>query len=457
MHRKIILVVVVCACSVSFGASDLLSPQQRRERRYELTGVVKSVDKPNRRATIKHEKVGDYMDAMTMPFLIKDDKALNEMAPGDRVKATLVSTDDGAQWLEKITIVAKGQAQSRAAEAKIETRSEDKPFWLMGSSGNDRKPPPSRFDGDASGLYTCSMHLNYRANKRGKCPRCGMDLVSTEPGIPEEFNLEMEAFPKIPQPGQPVKLRFAVFNPRTGAKVKEFGVMHDKLFHLFLVSQDLNDFQHIHPRLLPDGGFVIDTVLKQPGLYKLYTDFYPLDGAPQILQTHLTTAGWSGDIVGGQARLSPDTAWTKLAAGLPVTTANAEALGVDLRGLEATTTGDLKVTLSFERTPIINGQKAWLNYQLTDVKSGQPARDLIPYLGAWGHMLILSEDQTEVLHSHPEEQVDFEQETHTQRGGPKLTFDALFPAPGNYRVWTQFLRGDKLFTVAFDVRVERIR
>jgi hypothetical protein len=29
-------------------------------------------------------------------------------------------------------------------------------------------------------------------------------------------------------------LRFAVFNPRTGAKVKEFGLMHGKLFHLSL-------------------------------------------------------------------------------------------------------------------------------------------------------------------------------------------------------------------------------
>jgi hypothetical protein len=45
-----------------------------------------------------------------------------------------------------------------------------------------------------------------------------------------------------------------------------------------------------------------------------------------------------------------------------------------------------------------------------------------------------------------------EQDIATQRGGPELTFDVLFPAPGNYRVWAQFLRGNKLFTVAFDVR-----
>jgi Cu/Ag efflux protein CusF len=78
--------------------------------RYELKGVVKSVDRPNRSATIKHEKVGDYMGPMTMPFLIKDEKALNTMRPGDQIKATLVVTDDGGQWLENVVITSKAGA-----------------------------------------------------------------------------------------------------------------------------------------------------------------------------------------------------------------------------------------------------------------------------------------------------------------------------------------------------------
>ncbi len=141
-----------------------------------------------------------------------------------------------------------------------------------------------------------------------------MELVSTEPEIEEEFDLQMEASPKVPQPGQSVKLHFAIFNPRTGAQVKQFGLMHDKLFHLFVVSQDLSDFQHIHPRQLDDGSFVIDATLKQPGLYKIYTDFYPLTGAPQVLQTYLTTTGWLGDVTAGQAKLTPNAARAKTAA-----------------------------------------------------------------------------------------------------------------------------------------------
>jgi hypothetical protein len=233
--------------------------------------------------------------------------------------------------------------------------------------------------------------------------------------------------------------------------------MHDRFFHLFLVSQDLNDFQHIHPRQLADGSFVIDATLKQPGLYKVYTDFYPLAGTPQVIQTHLPTAGWNGDVSAGQARLTPDATLLKLAKSALITRANADKLGVDFSALEAKPANDLNVELKLDSAePLISGRTATLKYQLTDAKTEQPVRDLIPYLGAWGHMLVLSEDQSEVLHSHPEQQVDFEKKIAAQRGGPELTFDVFFPAAGNYRVWTQFLRGRQLHTVAFDVSVKRL-
>jgi Cu/Ag efflux protein CusF len=440
------------------GGAGIYAPRGRQESRYELRGVVQSVDKSKKRATIKHEKIANLMDAMTMPFLIKDEKALNEMAPGDQIRATLVMTNDGGQWLEKITIIAKGAKKQTSSAVELQP---DKSSEVIGEpggeSGNDRLPPPARYDGDATGGYTCSMHLNYRSNKPGKCPRCGMTLISTTPAIEEEFDLQMSASPKTPTPGRPLTLRFAIFNPRTGKKVKEFGLMHGKLFHLFLVSQDMSDFQHIHPRQLSDGSFVIKTSLKRPGLYKVYTDIYPLDGAPQFLQTNISAAGWHGDLVAGQARLTPDSTLTKTVAGVDVTPVNAEALGVDLKALDARPVGDLKVELQPESTRLISGRKITLKYRLTDAATGQPAQDLIPYLGAWGHMLILSEDQTEAIHSHPEETIPEEADLRKARGGPELSFDALFPAPGNYRVWAQFLRGDKLSTVAFDLRVERLR
>ncbi|HEY8460006.1 MAG TPA: copper-binding protein [Blastocatellia bacterium] len=126
-------------CSSAGSAGDLHILRELRQNRYELRGVVQSVDKAKKRATIKHEKVGDLMDAMTMPFLIKDERALNEMGPGDQIKATLVTTGDGGMWLEKITIIAKAKKGMASIVGGDQT---DKTSGLTGESGNDLRPPP---------------------------------------------------------------------------------------------------------------------------------------------------------------------------------------------------------------------------------------------------------------------------------------------------------------------------
>lgn len=280
--------------------------------------------------------------------------------------------------------------------------------------------------------YTCSMHPEIRTTAPGKCPKCAMTLVAVTPAIAEDFNLKFESFPKAPKPNEKVRLRFGVFNPRTRDQVKEFHITHDKLFHLFIVSQDMSDFQHIHPTLEPDGSFTIETTLARAGNYKIYSDIYPSEGAPQVLQQNLVTAGYTNDLLSGQARLAPDSSLTRIADGM-------------------------KIELKVEPSKIIAGQPFVLKYHLTDSGTGEPVRDLVPYLGAWGHTLILSEDQSDYIHSHPEEVVPDSEDKAKLRGGPDATFNAFLPRPGNYRIWSQFQRGDKLTTVSFNVLAERLR
>lgn len=279
--------------------------------------------------------------------------------------------------------------------------------------------------------YTCTMHPEIRTNAPGTCPKCGMTLVPVTPAITDEFNLKFECSPKAPKPNEKIRLRFSIYNPKTREQVKDFYVTHDKLFHLFIVSQDMNEFQHIHPTLERDGSFTIETVLPKAGNYKVYSDFYPRDGAPQVLQQNITTAGYTTDLLAGQPRLTPDATLTRI---------------VD----------SMKIDLKLEPQDIIAGQPVTLKYHLTDAKSGQPIRDLVPYLGAWGHTLILSEDQSDYVHSHPEEVVPVTPDKGKLRGGPDATFNAFFPKPGNYRIWTQFQRGETLTTVSFTVRADRL-
>ena len=279
--------------------------------------------------------------------------------------------------------------------------------------------------------YTCSMHPDTRTSAPGKCPKCGMTLVPVNPAILDEFNLRVECSPRAPRPGEKIRLHFSFFNPKTGEQVKEFYITHDKLFHLFVVSEDLSEFQHIHPTFEPDGSFIMETVLPVAGNYKLYADVYPHDGAPQVLQQNLATVGYSNDLVDALPHLKPDTSLIRIADGM-------------------------KIELKLEPSEIIAGQPLALKYHLTNAKTGEPIRDLVPYLGAWGHTLILSEDQADYVHSHPEETVPETADKQKLRGGPDATFNAFLPRPSIYRIWTQFQRGETLTTVSFTVRADRL-
>ena len=306
------------------------------------------------------------------------------------------------------------------------------------------------------------MHPEIRSKTKGKCPKCGMVLVAVTPEVVDEFMLKMEANPPAPKPSEKVKFHFAIFNPKTGEQVKDFAPLHEKLFHLFIISQDLNQFQHIHPAFNSDGSFSIETVLPQAGRYKIYCDFYPLDGSPQVLQQNIATSGFTQDLFAAKPKIVLDQVLTKAVEGEKIKNENAANLGVNFASLKAKPLNALKVELNIEPKEIIAGRPATLKYHLTDAKTGEPIKDLSPYLGAFGHTLILSEDQTDYVHSHPSEMppdifdMDILDESKLF-GGPEVTFEAMFPRPGNYKIWTQFLRGDTLTTVTFTVRAERLR
>jgi hypothetical protein len=284
-----------------------------------------------------------------------------------------------------------------------------------------------------------------------------MALVPVTPEITDYYDLKIESVPAHPKPNEKVRLRFAVINPKTGEQVKQFHMLHDKLFHLFIISQDLNEFQHIHPVLEADGRFSVETVLPRAGSYKVYSDFYPAEGTPQVLQQNLVTAGYSPDLIQSEARLALDTTFVKTGQAVKITSENAMRIGVEMRELQKTPSNDMNIELKIEPEKIIAGQPVTLKYHLSDAKTGKPIRDVAAYLGAWGHTLILSEDQSDYVHSHPEETVPETGDRKKLRGGPDVTFNAFMPKPGNYRIWTQFLRGDVLTTVTFTVRAERLR
>ena len=312
-------------------------------------------------------------------------------------------------------------------------------FWLLASFAILSLPQQQTEEETA---WVCPMHGDYTMEIAGKCPRCGMDLVRAAPFDVRDYQLDFRTVPALVKTGQKTTLRFRILHPGTGEQIRKFEVVHERQYHLFVISQDMEYFQHIHPEEMPDGTWTIDVTLPKAGYYKVLSDFMPTGGASQFIARPLVTSGYAGDLAADSAHLISDTVPMK-------------------------TVDDITATVDYDPATFQTGLYGHLNFHLTDKNTGRPVTDLQTYLGAFGHTLIMSEDMVDYVHSHPLDilakpdddggppvfLIPPGADLEKLRGGPDVTFEGLMPKPGRYRAWTQFRRHDKIHTFAFTFNV----
>jgi len=106
---------------------------------YDLKGKVVEVDSYLRRVTVAHDAIPGYMDAMTMPFVVKDNWVFGVARPGDSISAVLV-VDRGQSWLENAVITEPAKPDSSAsiseAEAGPKAGDEIRDFGLTNQDAN---------------------------------------------------------------------------------------------------------------------------------------------------------------------------------------------------------------------------------------------------------------------------------------------------------------------------------
>ncbi|MGG1311457.1 hypothetical protein [Cohnella laeviribosi] len=200
---------------------------------------------------------------------------------------------------------------------------------------------------------------------------------------------------------------------KDGGPIDAFDINHEKLLHLIVVSKDLSYFNHIHPEYKGNGVFEIANDFPAGGEYRMIADFTPTGGDP------MTKMAWVR-VEGEQAKpvpVVPDETLEKTADG------NRVKLAID---------------------PLASKKELTLKFTIADEKTGKPVTDLEPYLGAIGHVVILTEDGERYLHVHADE---------GQGTGPEAVFETAFPKSGIYKIWGQFQRENKVFTVSYVVRV----
>jgi protein SCO1/2 len=111
-------------------------------RRYELTGQVVAMDAARQALTISHEPIPGYMDAMTMPFEVRDPGVARDIQPGDLVRGRLVVTS-GSGYLESIE--KTGHGRPPAAAGTGQTGGERHVDYLL---EGDRVPDAAFIDQD---------------------------------------------------------------------------------------------------------------------------------------------------------------------------------------------------------------------------------------------------------------------------------------------------------------------
>jgi len=223
--------------------------------------------------------------------------------------------------------------------------------------------------------------------------------------------LMVQTEPATVQAGQPVRLKLMLHDAK-GAMIRAFDTVHDEKIHLIMVRDGLDHFAHIHPSIDPSGDISATHTFPAGGLYRLFVDFQPAGAKP-------TTAKATLQVMGAGAAapaLRPD------APGK----VQGEGLAADISIADARAGAETKIS-----------------FGLLD-SAAKPVTDLQTYLGALGHLVILSADGSDYVHAHP--------------GGKKaadgvVAFEAHFQKPGIYKGWGQFKRADKVQVVPFVLQI----
>jgi len=293
--------------------------------------------------------------------------------------------------------------------------------------------------------YTCPMHPEVVSDKPGICPKCKMDLELVDESVHNglhdatKFKMDFVTLPSTVAPTQPVVLRFTPKNAADNTSLKNLKIVHEMPMHLLMVSHDLSWFAHEHPEAKPDGSYELAFRFPKADKYHLYADITPADASHNQVFKLEKTVGQASSV---EPNLTPNVRFS----------------------------GDgYEYELRSEPTALTAGKSATLTIVISKGRKG--VTNIENYLGALGHMVIISEDREDFLHAHPEDHAhttaEMKDPSHSHSGsgshgamshegkanGPNVSFMTLFPKSGKYKVWAQFNIDGKVRTAQFVVSV----
>ncbi|KAA0544591.1 hypothetical protein FZW96_19470 [Bacillus sp. BGMRC 2118] len=190
-----------------------------------------------------------------------------------------------------------------------------------------------------------------------------------------------------------------------GEPLDDLDVNHEKLLHLIIVDEHLDQYYHLHPDKTGKGRFEMEKALED-GNYKAFVDIKPANAAYHVEPIGFTIG--KTEAAHGHGSLKPDQNFKKTVNGIETK--------LDINSF--TVGEDITLAFSFDDSVVLQ-----------------------PYLGAMGHVVILDEAAENFIHVHPASDVE-------------TKFITNFDKPGIYKLWAEFQINEKVHTYPFVIEVK---
>jgi protein SCO1/2 len=133
-----VCLISVAGCHSSDTSSAAAAPQQFKT--YPMRGKIVSTNPATGEVTIDHQAIPGFMEAMTMPYKLRDNRIIGELHPGDLITAdVLVSqTADGAVFVDHFVVIGQSKPDYRPAVQYHVPQTGDKvpDFHLVNEDGH---------------------------------------------------------------------------------------------------------------------------------------------------------------------------------------------------------------------------------------------------------------------------------------------------------------------------------
>ena len=249
----------------------------------------------------------------------------------------------------------------------------------------------------------------------------------------EEPPVVLEGDTTTPVQAGDISLSFQMVDTVREKAIKDenLEIVHEKKLHMFIFDEALVEFRHVHPEFNAEKNrWVVTATLPRNGNYWVWAQgTLIVDESTKVeFTTNMRLA-----VVGGQPEnpLPPQLSRKKS--------------GNDGNSVVKISTTGFKANEMAMPT-------------LTVTRNDGTSAEITPFLGAKAHVIGVLSDGDTLIHAHPVDHHGGHEgmHEHHDHGAPnpnQFMIHTVFPEPGSYRLWVQYIDGGVLRTIPLAVKV----